>query len=401
MNDHPIEPTRSAGLEALRRFVPLAGKTYAEQRGFDRGAGHHGAVSGLSPYISQRLITEEEVLRAVMAAHSPDAASRFISEVFWRTYWKGWLERRPAVWTSYQADLLRAWDDLQTQDGLRQRWEDACKGDTGIACFDHWAQELAQTGYLHNHARMWFASIWIFTLGLPWQLGADFFLRHLLDGDPASNTLSWRWVAGLQTRGKTYLAEPDNIARYTEGRFTPKEGELATEAPAVEGFENPSPTDAPIPEDIDFARPSALLLHKDDLSPDWLLQAGLRPVVTVMLPPSERMTPLAMSDKVQSFRSGALLDATTRLGDQLGEVIPCAPGQAVSAALAAGAEQIVTPYATVGPVAENLALMEGLPVRRALRAYDARAWPHATKGFFKFKDHIPSLLGAIRGLESV
>ena len=69
---------------------------------------------------------------------------------------------------------------------------------------------------------MWFASIWIFSLGLPWTLGADFFLRHLVDGDPASNTLSWRWVAGLHTRGKTYAARAENIARYTEGRFHPQ-----------------------------------------------------------------------------------------------------------------------------------------------------------------------------------
>ncbi len=79
--------------------------------------------------------------------------------------------------------------------------------------------ELTDTGYLHNHARMWFPSIWIFTLRLPWQLGADFFLRHLLDGDPASNTLSWRWVAGLHTQGKLYLARPENIARYAGRRF--------------------------------------------------------------------------------------------------------------------------------------------------------------------------------------
>ena len=95
-------------------------------------------------------------------------------------------------------------------------------GATGIDCFDAWARELVATGYLHNHARMWFASIWIFTLRLPWELGADFFLRHLIDGDPASNTLSWRWVAGLQTAGKTYLATAENIARFTGGRFAPQ-----------------------------------------------------------------------------------------------------------------------------------------------------------------------------------
>ncbi|MCK7502530.1 MAG: hypothetical protein MZW92_81430 [Comamonadaceae bacterium] len=82
---------------------------------------------------------------------------------------------------------------------------------------------------LHNHARLWFASLWIFTLELPWALGADFFLRHLLDGDPASNTLSWRWVVGLQTPGKIYLARADNIARFTAGRFPAVTG-LATAA---------------------------------------------------------------------------------------------------------------------------------------------------------------------------
>ncbi|WP_404818261.1 FAD-binding domain-containing protein, partial [Roseobacter sinensis] len=212
-------PTRTAALERLSAFLPRAGRHYAARRNYDLGPGRHHGVSGLSPYLRCRLITEEEVLQAVLARHAPQAAEKFIQEVFWRTYWKGWLELRPGVWDEYRRDLRRQWDDVQTQAGLRDRWEAACTGDTGIACFDGWADELVNTGYLHNHARMWFASIWIFTLELPWELGADFFLRHLLDGDPASNTLGWRWVAGIQTVGKTYLARPDNIAKYTEGRF--------------------------------------------------------------------------------------------------------------------------------------------------------------------------------------
>ena len=62
---------------------------------------------------------------------------------------------------------------------------------------------------------MWFASIWIHTLELQWELGADFFLKHLLDGDPASNTLSWRWVAGIHTKGKNYIARKSNIEKYS------------------------------------------------------------------------------------------------------------------------------------------------------------------------------------------
>ncbi len=209
-------PTRTAGLERLARFLPHAGADYARMRNFDLGAGHHHHVSTLSPYIRHRLVTEAEVLQSVLARHSASAAEKYVQEVFWRTYWKGWLEQRPTVWDIYQADLRAALDAVQTQSGLRSAWSAACNGTTGIDAFDHWAQELVQTGYLHNHARMWFASIWVFTLRLPWELGADFFLRHLLDGDPASNTLGWRWVAGLQTRGKTYLARPDNIQKFTD-----------------------------------------------------------------------------------------------------------------------------------------------------------------------------------------
>ena len=90
---------------------------------------------------------------------------------------------------------------------------------TNIDCFNEWVKELKENNYLHNHTRMWFASICIFTLELPWQLGAEFFMQHLYDGDAASNTLGWRWVAGVQTQGKHYLASEWNIKKFTNNRF--------------------------------------------------------------------------------------------------------------------------------------------------------------------------------------
>ena len=103
----------------------------------------------------------------------------------WRIYWKGWLELRPGVWDDYLINLKTHREKYKTD----KNYLNAIEGNTNIQCFDDWVKELKETNYLHNHARMWFASIWIFTLDLPWELGAEFFLKHLYDGDSASNTL--------------------------------------------------------------------------------------------------------------------------------------------------------------------------------------------------------------------
>ena len=400
-------PTRAAGLEALRDFVPHAGKDYQTKRNFDLPG--HPHVSQLSPYIRHRLVTEAEVLEAVLARVSPKSAEKFVQEVFWRTYWKGWLEMRPSVWTAYRAGLARARDRLATEGGLRKGWEQACEGATGIAPFDHWAQELVETGYLHNHARMWFASIWCFTLSLPWELGADFFLRHLRDGDPASNTLGWRWVAGLQTPGKVYVARSSNISKYTEGRFGGVHG-LASDPAPVEGLPNP-PRGAP-PESGRWERGArtGLVLTEDDLSPGWLLDDGLAPAGTAVLSGAATRSDLAVADGVLAFTRGAVEDTLSRYGDRLGPLGPVTglardeedPVPALEGwARGAGLEQVVAPYPPVGPAADLFARLRrelegaGIAVATPIRPYDQAAWPHATHGFFRFKDKIPALIDAM------
>jgi len=226
----PPQATRQAALTALDDFLPLV-PHYAAKRSFVSAENRN--VSRISPYLRRRVITEQEVVQHVLEAHSFQAAEKFVQEVVWRTYWKGWLERYPQVWSSC----------VESEAGLKgelrgQSWGDlysrACRGETQLSFFNDWVHELVETGYLHNHARMWFASVWIFTLKLPWQLGAMFMYRHLLDGDPASNTLSWRWVAGLQTKGKTYVARADNISQFSEGRWRPKHGELVEQIDSLE-----------------------------------------------------------------------------------------------------------------------------------------------------------------------
>ena len=384
-------PTYTAALERLNAFVPSAGRDYASKRNYDDVA----HVSGLSPYIRHRMITEDDVLRATLARHSPQAAEKFIQEVYWRTYWKGWLEMRPSIWTMYLSDLNGALNRVQTESGLRQEWEAACQGETGIDCFDYWARQLAETGYLHNHARMWFASIWIFTLRLPWTLGADFFMRHLLDGDPASNTLSWRWVGGLQTVGKTYLARPDNIAKYTQGRFAPNG--LATVAIPLEGSAHPPRLTAPTSDTPDAKLRTGLLITEEDMSPGWLLKQ-VNPQATAVIQTTQHRSPLQVGAHVDAFVKGSLDDCVSRFGDRLGTVSHLTPQTVAGWVEENGLQQVVTSYMAVGPAKDAL---RGTSLLQVVRPYDAAAWPHATHGFFRFKEKIPALLGQFKGLRTV
>ncbi len=199
----------------LDQFLKNKLKFYKQYRNQDFGDFSKNFVSGLSPVINRRLITEYEVIDAISNYFQYNIAEKFIDEICWRTYWKGWLEHRPNVWYDYLNDLITLKDEKK----INKIYKSAINGKTGLDCFDTWAKELKKYGYLHNHARMWFASIWIFYFQIPWQLGAEFFYHNLLDADPASNTLSWRWVAGLQTKGKYYIASQNNIDRFTGNRF--------------------------------------------------------------------------------------------------------------------------------------------------------------------------------------
>jgi len=163
--------TRAAGLVRLADITPRMGRTYAAGRNTDHGPETETATSALSPYLRRRMVLESEAVEAALAAHGPTGADKYVQEVFWRSYFKGHLETRPALWTDYQRLVVQGRNRLATEAGLRRVFHDAVAGHTGIDGFDDWSRELAETNWLHNHARMWFASIWIFTLRLPWALG--------------------------------------------------------------------------------------------------------------------------------------------------------------------------------------------------------------------------------------
>jgi len=357
-------PTRMAGLERLAEFTGRMGTHYAERRNTQAPPGEH--TSGLSPYLRRRMVVENEAVHAARAAHGA-AADKFVQEVYWRTYFKGYLELRPSIWTDYLAQVEQAQVLLGHDTGLAQRYRAAVAGRTGIDAFDDWAGTLIRDNWLHNHARMWFASIWIFTLGLPWVLGADFFLRHLVDGDPASNTLSWRWVAGLHTRGKHYVATAENIRRFTDGRYRPT-GLNERPAPLTE-LPPPAPTAlaaASPPPDGEVT----LLLHLDDLHPEtWPLG---RARVMCVWPHLVHATGTA--EAVQAFDRAAMDEALTRAVAFFGcKIEPPAKNL-----------PLVTAWAPIGPTAARLP--EAAQVRRP---WDDQNWPACTGGYRLLRERIP------------
>lgn len=390
-------PTRAAALARLAEFAPRMGRAYAESRNTDAGPGRRG-VAALSPHIRHRLVTESEVVGTALAHHAPQACEKFVQEVFWRSYWKGFLELRPQMWAEYRERVARDHAALATNGGLRRAYETAANAATGIDCFDAWMAEIEEQGWLHNHARMWFASIWIFTLRLPWTLGADLFLRHLKDADAASNTLSWRWVAGIQTPGKHYLARAENIARHTEGRFDPR-GELDERAEPLREPGPPPPGVLP-PADEPPRGPCALLLHEDDLHPEDLRKLDAVTLAGFCAP--ERRSPAPVAEGPRRFTEAALDDALAREGARLGLAGERLDARSVAEwAASRGVSAVATPHAPVGWTAEALSEIEAalatksIRLHRLRRPWDEACWPLAKKGFFPFRERIPELIRAL------
>jgi deoxyribodipyrimidine photo-lyase len=391
MSGFMFSASREAGLLRLAAFAPKMGKHYAAHRNRDVGPGQRDEVSMLSPYLRFRMITEEEVLAVALSRFSFGAAEKFIQEVFWRGYFKGYLEHQPGIWRNY----LRAIDSIPRS----KAYLEAIEGRTGIDCFDFWVQELKETGYLHNHARMWFASIWIFTLRLPWELGADFMYRHLIDGDPASNTLSWRWVGGLHTKGKTYMARADNIAHYTDGRFHPK-GLVVVAAPLTEP---PLPPPVPLSSTLS-ALPDGhfgLLVTAEDLQIESLPVTAAPASVAMALQPIPKPGEVESGVSLQ-FRADALLEARQRLSAHFEREIKLldalAPEDVLQWCRVHTLSTVATAFAATGPEADCLAAIEdhlrkhGITLIRVRRRYDTAVWPHATKGFFALKEKLPTIL---------
>ena len=110
-----FQTSRASAIEKLDNFIEKNLSDYSKQRNFDYGPDKRSNVSCLSPYITHGIISELEVIDKSLKKYSFAKNEKFIQEVLWRTYWKGWLELRPNVWTDYLVELKKIKEDFKKQ----------------------------------------------------------------------------------------------------------------------------------------------------------------------------------------------------------------------------------------------------------------------------------------------
>ena len=381
-----FEASRAKAIDKLNSFVELNLTDYSKLRNFDFGPSKRSNISCLSPYITHGVINELEVIDKSLKKFSFAKNEKFIQEVLWRVYWKGWLELRPNVWSDYLIELEENRNDFKHN----QNYQDAIEGKTNIDCFNQWIIELKENNYLHNHTRMWFASIWIFTLELPWQLGAEFFMKHLYDGDAASNTLGWRWVAGVQTQGKHYLASEWNINKFTNNRFQ----NIKLNENASPMFSNKTyPLNKKDFLNSEIVEDKTLLIFENNMSFEFSDFREHKFKKTLLISNSNENRIIKLSEKVLDFKANLLEDQKTRLEKKSinCEIININDLKNIS-------EDVYALYPTVG---ENLNFIQSSDLKNInflFRKLDQFSWQYCNKGFFNFKNYIPKIISNFNGL---
>jgi len=375
-----FKSSRAEAIEELNQFIGNNLLEYSKLRNFDFGPEKRNNTSNLSPYVTHGLINEVEIINKSLKKFSFVKNEKFIQEVLWRIYWKGWLELRPNVWTDYLEELKNIKENFKDN----KDYLDAIEGKTNIECFNEWVNELKKFNYLHNHARMWFASIWIFTLNLPWQLGAEFFMKHLFDGDAASNTLGWRWVAGIQTQGKNYLATEWNIKKFTNNRFqnikinedaAPKIAEKIYSI-AERGFTNPH-----------LLEDKVLLVFENNLSMEFTDFKDYNFKKILIISNTNETRQIQLSENTLNFKTLLINDQLNRLKEKLitAEVVKINELKNIK-------EPVYALYPTVGENLDYLQLNQFKNIEFIYREIDQFSWQFCNKGFFNFKNYIPKIV---------
>jgi len=374
-----FEASRAKAIDKLNIFIENNLSEYSKLRNFDFGPDNRSNISCLSPYITHGIVNELEVIDKSLKKFSFSKNEKFIQEVLWRVYWKGWLELRPNVWSDYLVEL----NNLRNKFKSNQNYLNAIEGKTNIECFNQWVKELKENNYLHNHTRMWFASIWIFTLELPWQLGAEFFMQHLYDGDAASNTLGWRWVAGVQTQGKHYLASEWNIKKFTNNRF--QNIQLNENASSI--FNDKTyPINKKEFLNSQILEDKILLIFENNMTFEFsdFKEHKFKKILLVL---NDTNRAIKLSEKVLKFKANLLEDQKTRL---IEKSINCETININD--LKDITEKVYALYPTVS---ENLNFIQNNQLQNIkflYRKLDQFSWQYCNKGFFNFKNYIPKII---------
>ncbi len=373
-------PSRSAAIDKLDQFIKNNLSQYAKLRNFDYGSKKRDNISCLSPYITHGVINEIEIIDKSLKKFSFTKNEKFIQEVLWRVYWKGWLELRPTVWKDFLSDL----EKIKKENSNDLNYKNAINGNTNLECFNEWVKELKENNYLHNHARMWFASIWIFTLKLPWQLGAEFFLQHLFDGDAASNTLGWRWVAGIQTKGKNYIAKEWNIKLFSDNRF--QNIKLNENAEPI--FDNRTySVETKIFENVKGIENKNLIIFDNNLSFETSDFQNNKFKKVFLASNENQNRQIKLSEKNIEFKKKLFEDQKNRL---LKESVECEIIDIKD--LKDIEENLIALYPSVGENLDYLNSNNFKNISFLYRKIDQFSWKYCNKGFFNFKNYIPKIV---------
>ena len=369
-------------IEANRKliyFIENKLSNYSKLRNFTSDDKNQVTTSCLSPYLTHGILSESEVIKESLKKHSYLKCQKFIDEIFWRIYWKGWLELRPTVWSDYLINLKKK--KLEFNDN--QNYLNAIQGKTNIECFNQWVFELKELNYLHNHTRMWFASFWTFTSNLPWELGAELFMKHLFDGDSASNTLGWRWVAGVQTKGKHYLASEWNIKKFSNNRFDKirlNEKALPILDDKIHSIIKHNFTEN------ENVKGENLLIFDNSLSfENTNLTNNFKNIFIVSNENDTRS--IKISDKNINFKKLLIDDQKMRLEDKS---IKCKKINIKEIKNISG--PLVALYPSVGENLDFLNTNDLKEIEFIYRKIDKFSWKFCNKGFFNFKNCIPKII---------
>ncbi|WP_158977811.1 FAD-binding domain-containing protein [Cellulophaga sp. L1A9] len=198
-----LNPEFPTDMDAIQKRIALIDpRKYASSRNYI-----DGAVSYLSPYISRGVISTKQVYQSLLErGFTTSNAEKFIQELAWRDYWQQvWIHKGNAIDT----DLKHPQPTVENKEIPKV----IADGTTGIIAIDKAIKQLYNTGYMHNHLRMYVASMACNVANSHWKIPAQWMYYHLLDADWASNALSWQWVAGANSN-KKYYANQENINRY-------------------------------------------------------------------------------------------------------------------------------------------------------------------------------------------